>query len=350
MSRRALAGLLGALAVLAIIVGITLLAGRDGGREDKPLLPELKNQLNDIRRVVITGPGNHTIATLERGDEAWTVAERNNYAADVSRLRKNLLALAEARVVEEKTSNPEFYERLGVQDMADEGAGGVQLTLASDRELASVIIGKTPSGSTDFVYARRAAEPTSWLITGQFDLGKTGGEWLNRSLTDIAAERIQSVTISHPGQGTLRLSRPAKPPAESTSAAATAGPAADTTPELQVEGIPAGRELSYPGVTSGIAVALTDLRMEDVQTRDALGAVPGKPVVARFVTTDGLTVEASTWTVADGTRVTFLASGEGDAGKEAAALNARLGGWVYTLPSYKTEQLTRKLEDLLAPK
>ena len=36
-------------------------------------------------------------------------------------------------------------------------------------------------------------------------------------------------------------------------------------------------------------------------------------------------------------------------GKEAEALNARLSGWVYTLPGYKTEQFTRRLTDLLAP-
>jgi hypothetical protein len=34
---------------------------------------------------------------------------------------------------------------------------------------------------------------------------------------------------------------------------------------------------------------------------------------------------------------------------EAAAINARLGGWIYTLPGYKTEQFTRRLQDLLAP-
>ena len=27
----------------------------------------------------------------------------------------------------------------------------------------------------------------------------------------------------------------------------------------------------------------------------------------------------------------------------------RLGGWIYTLPGYKTEQFTRRLQDLLAP-
>jgi hypothetical protein len=60
-------------------------------------------------------------------------------------------------------------------------------------------------------------------------------------------------------------------------------------------------------------------------------------------------VEASAWGTTDGTRVTFVASGEGAVAPEAAALNARLGGWVYTLPSFRTEQLTRRLRDLLAP-
>ncbi len=163
------------------------------GDDEVLLLPDLKGQLNDVRRVVITGPGNVVIATLERGADLWTIAERNNYPADVGKIRKNLLALAEARIVEEKTSSPEFYERLGVQDLADEGAGGVQLTLTGENALASVIIGQAPSGSSDYSYARRTGEATSWLITGQFDLGKTGGEWLDRLITDIPAERIASV-------------------------------------------------------------------------------------------------------------------------------------------------------------
>ena len=286
MNRRALIGLLGSLVALAILAGIALLGDGRAGDDEVLLLPDLKGQLNDVRRVVITGPGNVVIATLERGDDLWTIAERNNYPADVGKIRKNLLALAGARIVEEKTSSPEFYERLGVQDLADEGAGGVQLTLTGENALASVIIGQAPSGSSDYSYARRTGETTSWLITGQFDLGKTGGEWLDRLITDIPAERIASVTISHPGQETLRLSAPAGT-ADSDS---PNGPAA-----FEVAGVPAGRELSYPGVANGTAASLADLQLEDVQTREALGAAPGKPVVARFVTTDGLVVEASAW-------------------------------------------------------
>ena len=50
--------------------------------------------------------------------ETWTVAERDNYPADTGRLRKLLLELAEARLLEEKTSNPELYDRLKVEDIA----------------------------------------------------------------------------------------------------------------------------------------------------------------------------------------------------------------------------------------
>ena len=87
-------------------------------------------------------------------------------------------------------------------------------------------------------------------------------------------------------------------------------------------------------------------------------------MLARFECFDGLIVEASAWRTPDGTRLSFLAStdpaqaeryaspessGFDAVQTEAEAINARLGGWIYTLPGYKTEQFTRRLQDLLAP-
>ncbi|MEO8223896.1 MAG: DUF4340 domain-containing protein [Gammaproteobacteria bacterium] len=336
MNRRRFALLVAALAVLAVLAGIGLYRERPGGGTAGLLQPGLKDQLNDIQRIVITGKGNETLATLERGASTWTVTERHNYPADVARIRKNLLALADARIVEEKTSNPDFYDRLGVQDLASATAGGEQLTLSGGKVPISVIVGQPQPGTPDLTYVRRVGEAKSWLVAAQFDLGKTSGEWLDRAVTDIPATRIQSVTITHPGVETLRITR-------------TADQKQDGITGFQVADLPAGRQLSYPGIANGVAAVLADLQLEDVQGRDILGADPGKPVVARFVTTDGLTVEASAWRLPDGTRISFSASGAGAAEKEAATLNARLGGWVYTLPGYKTEQLTRRLQELLAP-
>ncbi|MEO7387054.1 MAG: DUF4340 domain-containing protein [Gammaproteobacteria bacterium] len=345
MNRRSLLGLVGILVGLAVLFGIAQQSQRATSPAAGLFLPGLKDELNAISRIVITGPGNSTVATLDRGADFWTVAGRNNYPADMSRIRKTLLALAEARIVEQKTADPDYYDRLGVQDLSAPSAGGVQLTLTGGKSPIDLIIGTAQPGSPGLTYVRRAGEVGSWLVTAQFDLTRTSQDWIDRSLTNIPAERIQSVTIEHPGLETLRVSRapgPAKP-------AGTDDNRPDGIVDFRVADVPAGRTLSYPGVANGVAGALADLKLEEVQGRDTLGTSPGKPVVARFVTTDGLTVETSAWRLADGTRITFTASGQGTSAKEAEAINARLGGWVYTLPGYRTEQLTRRVKELLAP-
>jgi len=350
VNRRSLLGLVAALGVLAVLAALALLARRPANPADGPFLPGFRDELNAVSRIVVTGPGNAEVATLERGADRWTVGGRDGYAADVARIRKNLLALADARIVEQKTANPDFYARLGVADPGATDGAGTRLTITGTGRPVDVIVGNALPGAAGQTYVRRAGEAESWLVAAQFDLGKTAGEWLDRALTDIPAGRIASVTIDHPGVETLRITRAPEPAAPDEGAADEAGEPADDLVEFRVAGIPAGRELSYPGIANGVAGTLADLRLEDVQTREALGAEPGKPVVARFVTTDGLTIEASSWRLPTGTRVTFSASGTGGAASEAETLNQRLGGWVYTLPSYKSEQLTRRLTELLAPK
>ena len=345
MSRRNLILLLTALVVLAVLA---LLAGpgSESGSDEQLLFPDLRAQLNDVSRIIVRGPGNQLIATLNRRDEHWMLAERD-YPADLGRIRETLLALAEARIVEEKTSTPALYDRLAVQDIALPTARGVQLEISGTRTPVQLIIGQIQAGSGDMSYVRRTGETQSWLVTGSMTPGKTTGEWLDRQLVDIPATRIQSLTITHPGTDTLRLEKSAQDAADFT-----------------VADIPVGREPGYPGVGNTLGALLAGLQLDDVHGREALGADPGKPVFARFVCFDGLIVEASAWRTADGTRFSFLAStdqaqaeryaspdapGFDAVRKEAEAINARLGGWIYTLPGYKTEQFTRRLQDLLAP-
>jgi hypothetical protein len=343
MSRRNLILLLAALVVLAMLA---LLAG-PGGRqvEEQLLFPGLKAELNDVSEILVRGPGNQTVATLRRSDARWIVAERN-YPADLGLIRANLLALAGARLVEEKTSTPELYDRLGVQDIALATARGLQLELSGTPTPVRLIIGEAAGGSGDMSYVRRTGEAQSWLVSGRFTPGKTTGEWLDRQLLDIPATRIQALSITQPGLPTLRLAKSARGEAD-----------------FSVADIPAGRELSYPGMGNSLGGLLSGLQLDDVHGREVLGADPGKPVVARFACFDGLVIEASAWRTRDGTRLSFLAAAdkaqaERHAGPdapnfaavraEAEAINGRLAGWIYTLPGYKTEQFTRRLQDLLA--
>lgn len=373
MSRRALFILLGVLVALAVVAGLGTLGQRSSSGGDGDLfLPGLKARINELDRVVVRTAGNATVATLVRDEGGWTVAEKD-YPADLARLRRNLVGLGEATRVEEKTSSPELYSRIGVEDVSAASARGVELELSgpAGSEPLRVIVGDTGVSGGKLAYVRQAGDATSWLVAADLDPGRSAAEWLDRRLIDLPAARVHAVTITQPDGTVLRLRKDTRDQQHYT-----------------LLDIPRGRSLNFEGVGDGIAAVLTELDLDDVQSREVLGDNPGKPVVARFESFDGLVVEVSAWRLPEGTRLTFLAStdpelagkfpavtdsagkGEGDEAtdedeadaepaaaprsidevrQEADALNDRLGGHVYTVASFKAEQLTRRPQDLTSP-
>jgi len=356
MSARNLVALIVAVLAIGLLAVMFTTSDDDGVSSGGLLLPDLAAQLNDVDRVVVTGPGNQTVATLQQTDGAWRVAE-NGYAADVGRLRKNLIALSEAQIVEVKTANTEFYERLGVVDISEDAATGVQLALAAgDKSLARVLIGDTGLGAGNGAYVRVNGDAQSYLVEADLDPGPARSDWLDTEVIDVPSSDIRRVTITQIDGETLEL--------EKISADAT---------EFQVLNIPEGRELSFPGVANSIGAVLAKLQLEDVQPADEF-TPPAPPIVARFETFDGLVIEAQTFRVEDAWRVTLAAraaeaaaseaeptaeatvetetadatGSEKSADDRAAAINARTAGWLYTLPGFKTDQLIKRLEDLLA--
>jgi hypothetical protein len=336
VSRRALLVIVAVLVALAAIVAIGPRPGAPpASRSDAAFLPELAPALADLTGVVVTGPGNQVIATLARDGERWVVREADGYPADVGKLRQNLQALADAKRLEEKTAAPEFYGRLGVDDPAATGSRAIRLDFQGPTPVPAVILGDTGINGADAAYARRVGEATSWLVSGRYEPGKLRGDWLDRGVVDLPAAKVRRVTITHPDGAALVLAK--------DSEAAT---------DFTVADLPRGRPLVFEGVANSIAGALAALTFDGVDGRATLGDNPPKPVVARFETVDGLTVETSAWRLAVGTRYTVVASAAADnAAAKAAAdvINARVGGWVYTLPDFKAELLTRRREDLLQP-
>lgn len=371
-----LAGVLVALALLAML----------GGRDDAPpsrsgelLLPELGAALGEIDRVQLAGPGATTGTTLERLPDHWAVAEKQGYPADIGKIREALRSLADARIVEEMTSNPAYYDRLGVADVDSEEARGVELSaFAAGAPQATVIIGDAVGGEQQYV--RESGEPTSYLVDVALDVTAAPSDWLDRLIIDIPSTQIESVSIEHPDGETLRVF---KASAEQTN--------------FDVADIPEGRELSYPGVANVIGNTLRDLRLEDVrpaadsESDEDGDAADQSRTTAAFRTFDGLVVTATaiehdgeTWVrfdaraeepptlaaessdandapngsgeenaldTADSDSDTGTArretGGSGSAAEEARAINARLDGWEYKLPAYQVGQLTRRIDDLL---
>ena len=368
MSQRNLWVLIAALVVLGVAVVIAQRGRAPNTSEGGALVPGLSAALNDIERVTLKKAGNETVATLERRDGAWVVAEKSNYPADVAKLRQQLRALADAKILEEKTASPELYDRLGVADVSGANATGIELSFtAAGKTLPAVILGDVQGSK--YRYARRAGEQRSYLLDHNPDFPHTIGPWLAPIIVDVKGDRVQQVTIRHPDGETVALSRPE-----------------GGDRNYEVAAVPKGRELLYPGVANVVGNALRELKLEDVQP--STGAPADKPVQVEYRTFDGLVLDIAGTKQDDDAWITvaahfdadqaarFAAAGDSkpadpnlppeanppaaepgaaaqtnaaDRTAEANEINKRTAGWRYKIAAFQYDQMTRHMSDLLKP-
>jgi len=130
-----------------------------------PLYPALIERLNDVRRVQLSSRDEQTV--LVRDGESWAIENKDNFAANSGDVKRTLLQLADLRSVEAKTRNSERFQKLGVDDISNDGADGtlIEVLDAENAALTALIIGHSRSGSTrDQYYVRRHTEDQSWVV------------------------------------------------------------------------------------------------------------------------------------------------------------------------------------------
>ncbi len=316
-----------ALILLVLIVGVVALtySNRLGnGSASDLLLPDLKSQINNLVEVTIRKAENS--ATIRNDSGTWVLAERQDYPIDTGNLRTLLLTLADARKLEQKTSNPEMYGQLGVEDNSA-SSQGTEIRIAGPDSETTLIIGNLAQRS--YRYARIVGEEKSWLIDQNPALPDSVSGWVLRDILDIDQSRIQSVVITHKDGEALRIEK---------------GNPADK--DYVVPDIPEGRELSYASIVDGIAGVLGGLSLQDVaRLSDAQEDESSATTV--FNTFDGLEITADSFIREENSWIIIRAGGTDDASDEANEINNRLNGWTFKIQSYKADQLRRRWDDIL---
>ncbi len=388
MNQKTLIGL-GAITLVAAIAAFAIHHARrpasDVGAQAGLLVPGLREHVNDVKKLTLTGANHQPVATLERTDGIWKVAQKGGYPADFGKLRDYLLRVADATLVERKTANKERYATLGVEDVTAPDAKGTLVEIDGLAEPARIVVGLFDGQGGSGTFVRRAAEEQSWLAKGTLSPDKTAADWVRKDLANIASDRVASVTITRADGKRLHVSKDS----------AADGP-------FKVADVPKGRAVSSEYVANGLASVLAELRLEDVVPA-AESPRPDKTLTARYVTFDGLVVEAAMWPVGEKQHVAFKAlldeaaatahvereqakaaaehaaikpaeAVEGApppaatepplavsdpaadrtqrieaAKKEAAELAATFDGWVFVLPAHKVSNIDKSLEDMLAP-
>lgn len=265
---------------LLLALAVVLLSRRAPERADVgkgPVIAGLNARINAIDEVRIHSADHGEVALLRSAD-GWQVLQRAGWPADTGKLRDYLLRLALAQRVEAKTALPENYSRLGVEDVADEGALGARLDITGGGEPLALIIGlnnRQGKGS----YVRVPGEAQSWLADLDIAPERKAENWLQRDLIDVDPRRIVAIQITPAKGEVIALAR-----------------SASNDTQWALAGLPKGKHVVQSAV-DGMDGFLQGLRLEDVARAE--GEPPADALHAHFVTVDGLAIGLTLWQQAD---------------------------------------------------
>jgi hypothetical protein len=380
--------------IVAIVINVSNKPQSDVADQAKPLLPELHGHVNDVTAITFTGADNKVLATLKRGSNGWSVAEKAGYPADLAKIREFLLKLDAATLIEGKTSNPKHYADLGVADVKDKDAKGVLVDIAGLAKPLKLIVGNYNGAGGGGTFVRLDGQEQSWLAKGNLSVEKNTADWEKRDLADIADARLKSVVFTGPDGKVLKVYKEH---------------AGDTN--FKVADVPKGRETSSEFAANSLGSTLAGLKADDAFAAKDM-APDEKVYKAEYMTFDGLAIDVSGWDK-DGKDYAQLAAkldaaaadaqiaadqtkakADYDAAvqaaskktaddkaaatattasaevakplavsdpakdhqqrldvlnKEAEALNKTFSGWTFVLPSFKYSNITKTMDDMLKP-
>ena len=337
MKHKGLIALLLATAASVAVAVLVSFSGGNGGTDplvNQLVLPEVGQRLGEVARVTLVHGGART--TLLHQADKWVVEEKSDYPVDAAKLHQTLLGLAELRYVEAKTSKPDLYSRLEVEDAGGKDAKSTLITVSDAKGtlLGEIIAGKRRvdllGGGTDGIYVRKPGNAQSWLASGTLELPEDAAQWLDSAIVDLPRDQVKEVVLTQPDGATLDIvhDKPGAP--------------------LELKGAPSDAK-AKPDALVEPTTGLASLTLTDVQPAAAM-KLPDKGVShAEFVSFGGLTVKVALFDQDGKSWAHLEASGTGAAEKEAQALNARVAPWIYAIPEYKAKAMRTKLADVTEP-
>ncbi len=290
------------------------------------MFPNLAPNLQNAARLEITSKGKTLV--IARPGEIWGVAAQGGYRVQLPKLREMLTGLTELRIVEPRTTDPEQFARIGLDDPTkpESSASLLRVLDGAGKVIVEVITGhrrmRTQGNVPESIYVRRPGENRSFLAEGRLAVDADASAWLDRDIMNIANTRIASVTVTR-GEAVLELVR--------------------TEGKLTLRS-PADAGALDDFKLEEVARALETLTFTEVkEAKD----IPGEKIgTGRFVTSDALTITATIFRAGSDIWAQFDTTGTDATADEAAKLATRLRGWAYQLGAWKEKAITPSLADL----
>lgn len=261
----------------------------------------------------------------------WVIAQKGDYPANASKVVAALREMLSAKVIEKKTDNPKYYDRLGVQGIAAEGSDSQLVKLNAADISTQVILGKgIQFGGEQATYVRLADQAQSLLVSGKLRQDTDAINWLAKDILNVDREQVKAVVITQADSvddsnaDVLRVYRDS-----------------EEDDVFAIDNVPADRQLLHSNVASSMTNALLNLQLEDVWLASEKAMTPTATAV--FTLFDGTTI---TGKVDAEHHLTLAVIGDSE---QAQQWRENTQGWVYKISAFKADFFTKTLENMLKP-
>jgi hypothetical protein len=296
---------------------------------------------------IIVKQGGNTV-TLNRNDDEFKIAEKDGYPAAMKVVNNLFTSCMDIKTVELYTEDEKNYKDLGVSDQNSQGS--IQFFDANGKPITGFIIGKdTESGKGNFAYGRLVNDKKVFVLADVPWIQGSTVEYTNQDLIYIKKENVDWVTVAGPN--------------DNYSLTSDANGAVVKLKELA-----AGKK-QKDSECQQVLGALSTLRFDDVMSEEKakdivfnhkfnLKMKDSTLISLEIGKKDNDTYIKCKAEFTDKTQVTKeegVESQEALKVKEAKLLaheNAKkladaTAGWVYKIPSYMGENLTKPMKDLV---
>ncbi|MCH8332722.1 DUF4340 domain-containing protein, partial [Candidatus Sumerlaeota bacterium] len=346
-----------ALVVLAVAALVYWLQGDGSGEEFRPGKLFEDFDVEAVAEVQI-GDEDEQI-TLRKAGDSWGLVSRGGYAVGGDRLRRLVYSIATLDAADRMTDNPEKYEALGVGDEPDNGY--VRLLDAEGGLMAGLYVGKERQGRPaapggfappDGQYVRIEGDPRVYKIKDVLTaVDSSPTIWLEREILDVNVDHLREVRVDNRG----------------TTDSFTIGRESLAPSKLEREPPEGFEEKSF--VAGTVSRPLSSFSLNDVLPADDIRATAidfttvysaiqknglvyvvglGKFVDDHYARVSARYDQAMDLSLSDErTSDTVTAKELELAEVTVEKINERHSAWVYQIPSYKYEDMTKILSDMI---
>jgi len=303
----------------------------------QPLIPGLAQKGKEAARIDIVMDDGKARLTLVKRDGKW-FAGKDEYPADVTKIRAFLVKLVEMRKAGPKTRKKENYSLLDVDTPGKPGAKGTRVTIrdGKGKVIADVILGmpaydKLGAGKAS-QYARLAGDKQSWLVEGRARPLPALTRWVNHLAVDLPREAIVRGKTVHADGEVLEVRATDKK-----------GP--DGEPVFEIVDKP---EAAKPKVNYQVASVARDMAQLDFELARKAKAHKDKPLVtAEVETKDGLVIGYDVYKEGKAVWVRVKVLKDGKDKALAAKIRKTVTGWEYGLSESAGSYFFKRLKDVI---